>query len=118
MSKIKLLLDVIEDMRSLGDSLHILADAMASDKSKEEPLKLSTAEPEQKPKEEGAVSVKAEKRTVTLEQVRAVLAEKSRVGFTSDVKAIIIRHGADKLSDIAPMEFEAVLAEAEVLGNG
>ena len=30
MSRIKLLLDVIEDVRSLGDSLQALADAMAS----------------------------------------------------------------------------------------
>lgn len=30
MSRVKLLLDVIEDIRSLGDSLQVLADAMAS----------------------------------------------------------------------------------------
>ena len=51
----------------------------------------------------------------TLEQVRAVLAEKSRAGHTSEVKALLIKHGADKLSDIDPAEYPALLAEAEVL---
>ena len=58
------------------------------------------------------------KPTITLEQVRAVLADKSRHGYTADVKALLRQHGADKLSDIAPAEYEALLAEAEALGNG
>ena len=56
--------------------------------------------------------------TPTLEQVRAVLADKSRHGYTAAVKALLRQHGADKLSDIAPSEYEALLAEAEALGNG
>ena len=55
--------------------------------------------------------------SVTLENVRAVCAEKSRAGFTTEVKAIITKHGADKLSAIKPEEYAAVLAEVEVLGN-
>lgn len=54
---------------------------------------------------------------LTLEEVRSVLAEKSRLGFTDDVKAIIEKHGADKLSDIDPSKYEPVLKEVEVLGN-
>ena len=56
--------------------------------------------------------------TPTLEQVRAVLADKSRHGYTAEVKALLHQHGADKLSDIVPSEYEALLAEAEALGNG
>ena len=55
--------------------------------------------------------------SVTLENVRAVCAEKSRAGFTAEVKSIITKHGADKLSAIKPEEYAAVLAEVEVLGN-
>ena len=58
------------------------------------------------------------KPTLTLEQVRAILADKSRHGYTAAVKALLRQHGADKLSDIAPSEYEALLKEAEVLGNG
>ena len=56
--------------------------------------------------------------TPTLEQVRAVLADKSRRGYTAEVKALLRQHGADKLSEIAPSEFEALLTEVEALGNG
>lgn len=52
---------------------------------------------------------------VSLEEVRAVLAEKSRAGKTAAVKELLRRHGADKLSNIDPSEFAALLADAEVL---
>lgn len=112
MSRIKLLLDVIENVRSLGDSLQILADAMASDETKEELEKKSKSKSESKPE-----PLAEEKCDVTLETVRAVCAEKSHAGFTAEVKAIITKHGADKLSAIKPEDYAAVLAEVEVLGN-
>ena len=60
----------------------------------------------------------APKKQLSLTEVRAVLAEKSRAGFTKDVKGLLIKHGADKLSEINPDEYEALLTEVEVLGNG
>ena len=57
-----------------------------------------------------------EEKPLTLEQVRAALAEKSRAGHTAEVKALLLKHGADKLSDIDPAEYPALLADAEVLG--
>lgn len=57
----------------------------------------------------------APQKTVSLEEVRAVLAEKSRAGKTAAVKELLRKHGADKLSDIDSSEFAALLAEAEVL---
>ena len=64
--------------------------------------------------EQTAVSVA---KPLTLEEVRAVCAEKSRAGFTAEVKAIITKYGADKLSAVKPEDYAAVLAEVEVLGN-
>lgn len=55
---------------------------------------------------------------ITLETVRAVLAEKSRAGQTAEVRALLEKHGAAKLSEIDSTEYPALLAEAEVLGNG
>ena len=55
---------------------------------------------------------------LTLEQVRAVLAEKSRDGHTAEVRALLEKHGATKLSEINPAKYAALLAEAEVIGNG
>ena len=63
--------------------------------------------------------VPAEKPTYTYEDVRAILAEKSRTGFRAEVKAILTAHGVKQLSDVqTPEEFAAIVAEAEVIGNG
>ena len=120
MSRIKMLLDVIEDVRSLGDSLQALADAMASGEPKEEPKKKTRTKAEPKPKaqEPAPAEAEPEKKPLTLEEVRMVLAEKSRAGYTAEVKSLITQHGADRLSDVDPAEYEALLSEAEVLGNG
>ena len=60
----------------------------------------------------------AEEKPVTLETVRAILADKSRCGFTAGVKALIEKHGAARLSEVDPANYKALLAEAEVLGDG
>ncbi len=52
---------------------------------------------------------------IPLEKVRAVLADKSRLGHTVEVKALLQKHGAVKLSEVDPAEYAALLAEAEVL---
>jgi len=62
------------------------------------------------------VSAQVEK-PITLEAVRAVLAEKSRAGHTAEVRDLLEKHGATKLSEIDPAEYPALLAEAEVLGS-
>ena len=55
---------------------------------------------------------------LTLEQVRAVLADKSRKGHTAEIRALLQKYGAAKLSGIDPVHYEALIAEAEVLGDG
>ena len=52
---------------------------------------------------------------IPLEKVRAVLADKSRLGHTAEVKALLQKHGAVKLSEVDPAEYAALLAEAEGL---
>jgi len=52
---------------------------------------------------------------ITLEQVRAVLAEKSRDGHTAEVRALLEKHGAAKLSQIDPANYASLLADAEGL---
>lgn len=103
MSKIKLLLDVVSNLKSLADSVQAMAEAMTADEPAQ-PEKLATAK-EAKPTD----------KAVTLEQVRAVLAEKSQQGFTADVRALLEKHGASKLSQIDPANYEALLADAEGL---
>ncbi len=50
-----------------------------------------------------------------LEEVRAALAEKVNAGHMVEVKALIRERGADRLSEIDPSEYPALLAEAESL---
>ena len=128
MSKIKLLLDVVQDMRSLADSLQAVADAVADNGTAEEEL-TTTKEPEETgkagktgkaakntaKKDAKAAKQEPEEKPLTLEEVRAVLAEKSRSGHTEEVRALLNKHGADKLSEIDPAEYPVLAAEAEVL---
>ena len=67
---------------------------------------------------EPSAGVVPEAKPLSLAAVRAVLAEKSCNGHTAAVRALLEKHGATKLSDIDPAEYSALLAEAEVLGNG
>ena len=122
MSRMKLLLDVVSDLRSLADSLQAVADAAVQDgpeRPGQSPEKQPVQEPEKKnaakDTEPPAEAPVPEAEPLTLEQVRAVLAEKSRAGHTAEVKALLLKHGADKLSDIDPAEYPALLADAEVL---
>ena len=55
---------------------------------------------------------------LTLEQVRAVLADKSRMGFTAEIRALLQKYGAAKLSGIDPVNYKALVADAGVLGDG
>ncbi|NLZ82941.1 MAG: hypothetical protein GX915_04685 [Clostridiales bacterium] len=52
---------------------------------------------------------------ITLEDVRARLAQLSRDGKTAQVKALIQKYGANKLSEVNPDEYEALLLDAEVI---
>lgn len=104
MSKIKLLLDVGEGMRSLADSIQAAAEAMAGN----EPVDAT-------PKVPTSIEPKPIAKTVSLEQVRAVLAEKSQAGFTAEVRGLLEKYGAPKLSQIDPANFAELLADAEAL---
>ena len=103
MSKIKLLMDVVEDVRSLADSLQLLAEAMTKgDAPDTEPVQKATPPPPKEP-------------AVTLEQVRAALAEKSHDGKTEAVRELLQKYGAPKLSAVDPKHYPALLKDAEVL---
>jgi len=54
---------------------------------------------------------------ITLEEVRGVLADISRAGFTADVKKLIVRYGAERLSDVDPNSYSALLNDAKELKN-
>lgn len=48
----------------------------------------------------------------TLEEVRTVLAEISRSGRTAEMKALLSKFGASKLSDVKPEQYASLLQKA------
>lgn len=81
---------------------------VAETKAEEKPAKKPAKKPEKKQKA----------KEVTLAEVRAVLAEKSRQGHTGEVKELLAKYGADKLSGVDPAKYADLMKEAEVLGDG
>ena len=108
MSKIKLLLDVVQDVRALADSLHLQAVA--------DFIQLGTGSPEETPAQ--PVDSTPPKHTapqITIDQVRTLLAEKSGEGKTQAVKALLYKYDAGKLSGVKPEDYAALMEEARKL---
>lgn len=58
-----------------------------------------------------------EEAPLTLTQVRTILADVSRQGFSDEVRGLIVKYGADKLSDLPEECYGALIEEAEGLKN-
>jgi len=106
MSKTKLLLDVVEDMRRLADSLHAVVATMTGNTPSEDSTPDSIPD---------SVLQKHTPQKVTIDQVRAVLAEKSGEGKTQEVKALLFKYDAGKLSGVKPEDYAALMEEAAKL---
>ena len=108
MSKMAEMAQTIEELRTAAASINAAADWLYQQFSGDDN---STPEPTKAP-------VKKEtKPQLKLEDVRAVLAEKSRAGYTADVRELLQKYGASKLSQVDPANYEALLSDAEVIGN-
>ena len=108
MSKMSDMAATIEELRSAAAAITDVANWLTE-------MFSATAAVDETQKSE---SVSPPAPALTLEQVRAVLADKSRMGFTAEIRALLQKYGAPKLSGIDPTHYEALVAEAEVLGDG
>ena len=102
MGKISELDMAIRDLRSAAATINDVADTLAEAFSTESAGKTPDAATPAEP-------------APTLEQVRAVLADKSRQGHTAEIRALLQKYGASKLSGIDPVHYRALLADVEVL---
>ena len=100
MSKMSEMAAAVEDMRRCAAVINDTADWLSSQFYSSDPV---AAEPD---------PVEPE---LTLEAVRAVLADKSRAGFTTQIRSLLQKHGADRLSEVDPVHYKALLADAEGL---
>ena len=88
---------VVEDLRRLADDLENMDGVI-----KEEPIKEEVKEPET---------------MHSLEDVRAVLAEKSKAGFTAEVRETISKFGAGKLSEVSAEYYDELYEAAKAIGG-
>lgn len=100
MGKISELEMAISDLRTAASTINDVANTLAE--------MLSSHTTEEAP---------AKEPPLTLEAVRAVLAEKSRVGHTAEIRALLQKYGAPKLSGIDPANYKALLADVEGLAD-
>jgi hypothetical protein len=118
MSKIKLVLEVVSDLKSLAESIETLVQAMETN----EAVTTDEAnEPEKAPKRKSKTATKTKAKETptekptekqpTLEEVRAAMADKSRDGHREAVKAIITKYEANNLSSLDPKYYAAALKE-------
>ncbi|MDU7411373.1 MAG: hypothetical protein E7L04_02635 [Anaerococcus sp.] len=98
MSRIKLLMEIKEDAENLASSIGVLLTALESD--------------EELPKEE---KVKQEEKTYEIEDVRKILADKSRLGHTAKIRELLEKYGAKKLSEIEPSNYKDLVTDVEKL---
>jgi len=120
MGKVSELSMLVEELRKCGETMVGISEGLADmfSGADEEKPPAKKAAPKKKAAEEPKPEPQSEEvKVLTLEDVRAVCADKSRKGFTAEVKAVLTKHGAGKLSEVDPAEFKALLAEVEVLGN-
>ena len=99
MSKMGDMAATIEELRNAAAAINSVADWLNE--------AFSAAEP--------AEETPVTEPVLTLEEVRAVLAEKSRKGHTAEIRSLLQKYGADRLSQLDPSSYKALLAEVEVL---
>lgn len=113
-------------LRMIGKNIILIADcinkedepATAEEKPKKKTRKTAKAKMEEAADvhEAEPVPEEAEKPKVTFEQVRAALAKKSQMGYTSAVKNLVENYGVERLSDIKPENYAEILEQAEMIG--
>lgn len=98
--------DVALQLRKVAEDLCLLADRMQEFCADTSDGCLETVSEPEPVKKENAIS---------LEKVRGVLAELSRTGKTEEVRGLIQKFGADRLSAVDPKDYQALLSDAEGL---
>ena len=132
MSKIKMLLDVVQDLRSLTDNLEALANVIEEpegtqiDVVRTEPAAIvpeQTAEsvpaanPQQtaEPQQTAAETAPAAPKPPTLVELRAFVAARSTPQTRPRIRALLAGHGVAKLTDLPESAYLDLMREVEAL---
>ena len=112
MGKVNELSQLIEELNRCGNTLIGISEDLKNLFSGSE-----ETEPKTKAAKETPAKAPKKEKTLSLEDVRAVMADKSRKGYTAEVKALLTKRGVSKLSDVDAKDYAALLAEVEGIGN-
>lgn len=126
MSKIKMLLDVVQDLRSLTDSLEALAnvieepEGMQAGVVKPEPAAepVQPTEPVRTAAETAPVAdtpAPAAPKPPTLVELRAFVAARSTPQTRPRIRALLAGHGVAKLTDLPESDYLDLMREVEAL---
>lgn len=109
MGRMKELAEQVAELKKCGEILIDISETLTQ--------MFLAADVEKPVKEESKdiVAPKEKKKVYSFEEVRAVLAAKSRDGHTDEVKAVISSFGVEKLSNIDPSKYEELLQKMEVI---
>ena len=115
MSKVKMLLDVVQDLRNLTDSLETLAQAMTGTPDGAQ----ASETPQGKPAGEGSANSStgsvAENPGLSIVELRAFVAERSTPENRPKIRAILEKHGVRKLTELQESQYAAVMDEVAAL---
>lgn len=113
MSKTSDLSLVLDELRKCGETMISISESLREIFSA--PVPAEEPEPE-KPKEKTKAK-KEESKPISFEELRAVMARKTRVSKanTDAIRELLLQHGVGKLSEVKPEEYAALLKEAEVI---
>ena len=120
MGKVSELYALLEDLKRNGEAVVSAADELGKMLCAEDEAPGSeTAGPASTEDETTGPNEPAAQpgRTITLQELRGVLAKLNKRGFKADVKKLLQDYGAERLSSLDPSKYAAVMAEAEGIGN-
>lgn len=109
MAKMNELSQVLDDLVSCGEGMIRAANALreifSASEATEEPVQQKTIP-----------AVPTPETTYSFTDVRKAFSAKSHAGYTEQVKALITKYGADKLSSVKEEDYPALMADLEGIG--
>lgn len=103
------LLELAESLVKVAEGLRGLVDVTAEQKV-DKAVDDSTESKTEEHQDEAPIG-----KNITIETIRAVLAKKSQEGKTKEVKVLLNKYNAEKLSAVNPEHYPALFKDAEVL---
>ena len=117
MSRVQLLYDLVQDLRTVADDVQVIADALMQTDDvpalpEQKAIPRMTAAPDATDKTDAEPDA-----PITKEQVRDVLKQLSRSGYREAVQNLILSYGVSTFSELPESEYAEILKQAEAIAN-